>query len=517
MQNLFLRVLARGGVFLFSRVVAKINVIISDHRVQMEFFFHLKCSLLVALFNRVSGVQVNPFWEQTLAASMYSSVGIIGLPTLKNEMAGTGKNVRFAAASWLKAPKLVEVFSSDSRNGTVDWSYEPESFKDTTSTLAVATARHIDLNRSGPVDMVVANHFQDEQGQNACFLLGFSSTNSAAKHLWRYNVTGNCSVDLILEGDSKPTLKLSDDGSTVVFAVTISDPKTQTDVPELHCINGQTGALMFVFRLDNERPGTNSVSMSRGGDHIAYSNGLVVYVLEKSTGTLRTKPLVRQMVSDVHICPMGVYLLYAVNDGSVVRRWNATTTKFEITPFQAKTPPGPPNSWIAVSHTTSVNGEGKNPGGCIAAIGWLGMGVNQGVAKLDIFSMLTGKVFVSWTSKKGNGLENFPVMAMHLGYTAMGTWGNSIHVSEPNLFLFHISSDKPVMEYVSQGSVMAVDLIYAPYALPPSNGQRGQSSTKDQATVFLIAAGKREHATEPGRGGQCMAFNISVKSRPPPP
>jgi|EP00945_MAST-04E_sp_MAST-4E-sp1_P002069 hypothetical protein len=476
----------------------------------------LKCSLLLALalFNRASSAEVNPIWEQTLDASMYSSVGVVGSPSLKN---GVGSGVRFAAASWLNDPKLMEVFSPDSQNGTVDWSYEPDNFKDTPSTLAVATARHIDLSSSGPVDLVVANQFQD-QGERSCFLLGFSSKSSAAKQMWRYNVTGNCSVDLTLEGDSKPTLKVSDDGSTVVFAVKVSDPKTQTGVPELHCINGQTGALMFVFRLENEPPGTNSVSMSRGGDHIAYSNGLMVYVLEKSTGKLRTKALSRQMVSDVHICPMGVFLLYAVNDGSVVRRWNSTSGEFEITPFQPQTPLGPPNTWVAVSHTTSVNGEGKNAGGCIAAIGWLGLGANQGVAKLEVFSMLTGKVFVSWTSKKGNGLENFPVMAMHLGYTALGTWGNSIHASEPNVLLFHIAEgDKPVMEYVSQGSVMAVDLIYAPYALPPLNGQQGKLSKHDQATVFLIAAGKQEHATVEGRGGQCMAFEIPVKARPPPP
>ena len=471
----------------------------------------------MVLFYRVNPFEVNPFWEQNLNDSMFSSVGVIGSPSLSNGVETDAGNVRFAAASWLNVPKLVEVFAPNSLNGTVDWSYEPDSFKDTPSTLAVATARHIDLNSSGFVDLVVANHFQ-EQGENACFLLGFISKKSAAQLLWRYNVTGNCSVDLTLEGDSKPTLKLSDDGSTVVFAVTVYDPKTQTDVSELHCINGQTGAPMFVFQLTNEQPGANSVSISRGGDYIAYSNGLMVYVLEKSTGKLRTKAMARQMVSDVHICPMGVFLLYAVNDGSVVRRWNSTSEEFEITPFQPQTPPGPPNTWIAVSHATSVNGEGKNAGGCLAAIGWMGLGNNQGIAKLDIFSMLTGKVFVSWTSKKGNGLENFPVMAMHLGYTVVGTWGNSMHASEPNVLLFHISSDKPVMEYVSQGSVMAVDLIYAPYALPPSslNEQHGQRSANDQATVFLIAAGKQEHATVEGRGGQCMAFEIPVKARPPP-
>ena len=44
-------------------------------------------------------------------------------------------------------------------------------------------------------------------------LLGFNSKNSAGKPVWGYSVAGNCTVDLTLEGDSKPTLKMSDDGS----------------------------------------------------------------------------------------------------------------------------------------------------------------------------------------------------------------------------------------------------------------------------------------------------------------
>ena len=93
--------------------------------------------------------------------SMFSSVGVIGSPSLSNGVETDAGNVRFADASWLNVPKLVEVFAPNSLNGTVDWSYEPDSFKDTPSTLAVATARHIDLNSSGFVDLVVANHFQE--------------------------------------------------------------------------------------------------------------------------------------------------------------------------------------------------------------------------------------------------------------------------------------------------------------------------------------------------------------------
>ena len=79
--------------------------------------------------------------------------------------------------------------------------------------------------------------------------------------------------------------------------------------------------------------------MSRGGDYIAYGNGLTIYVLEKATGQLRNKaPLIREIESEVTICPMGTFLLYAVNDGSVVRRWNATSKEYQLTPFQPKTP-----------------------------------------------------------------------------------------------------------------------------------------------------------------------------------
>ena len=88
--------------------------------------------------------------------------------------------------------------------------------------------------------------------------------------------------------------------------------------------------------------------------------------------------------------------------------------------------------------STSVNGEGKSSSGCLAAVGWLGLGQNQGVAKLEVFSMLTGEIFIEWSSKKGMGFENFPVMAMHLGYTALGTWGNSNPENGGNnIFLFH--------------------------------------------------------------------------------
>ena len=170
------------------------------------------------------------------------------------------------------------------------------------------------------------------------------------------------------------------------------------------------------------------------------------------------------------------------------------------TPFQPKTPAGAPNTWIAVSHATSVNGEGKNPAGCLAAVGWLGMGLNQGIAKLEVFSMLTGQVYVSWTSNNGGSLENFPVMAMHLGYTALGLWGNRAAATQPNIYLFHIDSgNEPVAEYSSTGSVMAIDLVYAPYALPPLNGRHQLAKNDQEAKVFLIAAGKLEHATVLGR------------------
>ena len=472
-------------------------------------------SIFVAAILRAGATVPVPFWQQTVEESMYSSVGIVSFPTLFDS---TAADIRFVAATWLNEPKVVEVFSSNSKNGSVEWSYQPASLNQSASTLAVATARHVDANSSGRVDMAVARYLRGEE-DGSCALLGFDSKYSAEKPVWEYSIKGNCSVDLTLEGDSKPALKMSDDGSTVAFAVTVYSAEGKSDVPELHCLDGQTGKAIFVFQPENKQPGSSSVSMSRGGDYVAYGNGLTIYVLEKATGQLRTTaPLVRQMQSDVHICPMGTFLLYAINEGSIVRRWNATSKEYEVTPFQPKTPPGTPNTWIAVSHATSVNGEGKNPAGCLAAVGWLGMGGNQGIAKLEVFSMLTGQVYVSWTSNNEGSLENFPVMAMHLGYTALGLWGNRAAAKQPNIYLFHIDSgDEPVVEYSSTGSVMAIDLVYTPYALPPLGGRHELVKNDQEAKVFLIAAGKLEHATVSGRGGRCLAFSIPVPLKPPPP
>ena len=123
------------------------------------------------------------------------------------------------------------------------------------------------------------------------------------------------------------------------------------------------------------------------------------------------------------------------------------------------------------------------------------------------------------TSNNEGSLENFPVMAMHLGYTALGLWGKpEAAAKQPNIYLFHIDSgDEPVAEYKSTGSVMAIDLVYAPYALPPLDGRHELVKNDQEAKVFLIAAGKLEHATVIGRGGRCLAFSIPVPFKAAPP
>ena len=134
--------------------------------------------------------------------------------------------------------------------------------------------------------------------------------------------------------------------------------------------------------------------------------------------------------------------------------------------------------------------------------------------------MLTGQVFVEWTSTKGAGNQNFPVMAMHLGYTALATWGNDNLADEPNIMLFHTDTgNATVMEYTAKGSVMAIDMVYTPYALPPlqADDQTGNDRSAASADVYLVAAAKLEHASIPGIGGRCLAFKIPVQVRPPPP
>ena len=146
----------------------------------------------------------------------------------------------------------------------------------------------------------------------------------------------------------------------------------------------------------------------------------------------------------------------------------------------------------------------------------MGLGSHQGVAKLTVMSMLTGQVFVEWTaSTKGAGFENFPVMAMHLGYTALGLWGNGGATGDPNVLLFHTDrGNKTVMEYSAKGSVMAIDMVHTPFASP--SRWHHQSSTSSPASVHLIVAAKLEHANVAGKGGQCVAFCVPVETRASP-
>ena len=76
-----------------------------------------------------------------------------------------------------------------------------------------------------------------------------------------YSVAGNCTVDLTLER-LQAYFKMGDDGSTVIFAVTIYSVEGESNIPELHCIDGQIGnaILSFSLRISN---GGKSVNVSR--------------------------------------------------------------------------------------------------------------------------------------------------------------------------------------------------------------------------------------------------------------
>ena len=63
-------------------------------------------SIFAATFLRAGATVPVPFWKQTVAESMYSSVGLISSPTLLDSATF---DVRFAAATWLNEPKVVEV------------------------------------------------------------------------------------------------------------------------------------------------------------------------------------------------------------------------------------------------------------------------------------------------------------------------------------------------------------------------------------------------------------------------
>jgi len=331
----------------------------------------------------------------------------------------------------------------------VAWSWNPlDNSTDVRegATVAVATARHIDAAAVGPVDVIVgAWTGRDNQ---TCVLAGFVSTQAsgpAPTPRWTWRLPG-CALDLV-SGDVDRLFDISDDGSTVAMGVVAAPPGGGggAAVPQLIWLDAQTGARGGAYSPPAAAPGLMSVSLARDGARLAWVLGTSVYVVDRATGALvGGAPVNRTWQSTAIICPMGHFLAFGTAAGATVLAWNGTAFA-PHTLLPGTLPDG--TAWQAETLAISVNGGPTGgPDGCLISVGWSNRQDGATQAWLSVTSLLTGKLYINWRTDVSNkALQDVPSVAVHMGYTALATWGDGSgpgtpgQLRYPTVLLFHIT------------------------------------------------------------------------------
>eukprot|EP00729_Bicosta_minor_P024217 gene24217-14964_t len=285
-------------------------------------------------------------WAQEMPAAFFASAGIAGAGV------AAGNAPIFSLAS---GDGFVEGLSTDSTNRSaapapvVLWNVSVGSgFR----VPAAATARHIDADAVGPVDVVVTAVSNSSAGGagggiGTCALLGIIGQTAACDRIkWRFQV--DCILAASRGGPgNEPATTISDDGSVAFLAVsdydgsnagsgskianTFSSSSSSSDSngrgsvyrAVLYAVDGQSGALLWTFAPpplpplsepmmdgDGNPTGIASISTSRDGASTAWAVGRYIYVIEKATGKLRAPPIYRVRHGAAQLCPMGVFLVF---------------------------------------------------------------------------------------------------------------------------------------------------------------------------------------------------------------
>jgi len=293
-------------------------------------------------------------------------------------------------------------------------------------------------------------------------------------------------------------IAISDDGSTIGIAVAsnTSSPKNHAaPTSQFHILNAQAGKVMAIYDLGtNVAVSEMSVSITRDGSLIAFTNTPVVYVLT-SAGKLHTPAMTMPNSAPVQICPLGIYLTTG-DDNAQIYRWNTTSLAYDSWQEIAVT------GWYFWTSVMSMNGGGPND--CMAAFGYSNLDVTQ--LRVDVYLMYTGQLYMSWVSPLNVAGQTMPTLSFHMNYLGVASWGDE-NGGVPQILLFDVTSttsSTPIFTYQTPGSMFAIEIEVANAAFPP------MAVNASTDTINLIACGKHVHASSFGNGGDAFAFQLQA-------
>lgn len=389
-------------------------------------------------------------FNQSEATAIYSSVGTTVL----------GSQPYFAVADGLNAPKFAEVYDG---KGNIVW-----SFTNATGDFLVDTARHADAKDNGPVDVFVASC--DSTG---CVLFGRTSATDSTR--WEVTFPG-CNTDG--GGGTYTGLQASDSGNRVAFLCHFSGGSGGGVTSRVYAVEGQSGKTSWMYDLGAKvKAGQGQVQITASGSHVLFvneggiptPNSATAFVLDGAAGTLIDSIPIPFFITAA-ISDTGDYVV--VGDDPAVHVYKMTGTNYthayDLSPPLA-------GGWIPWDVQISTGPDAAE----LVVIGYISGDVLT--VAVGGFALESGKNTLAWKSTTNPKLQENPTIRADGEFVAVSLWGNQGDV--PTVVLLRAGSPTPLFQFVTPGSMFAVDV----NVLPPVGGI---------TTVYLAAAGKATPASE---------------------
>jgi len=386
---------------------------------------------------------------------------------------GAGASPTFvSAADFALKPTFLQTYNVSTASGGFIWEFSDDV---NGGGLMVATARHTEAQGVGGVDIAAAL-LPPQSAPIACTVLGFSSLSpSGATPAWAWNKTA-CAVF---------SVSFSDDGSTVVVTggLDISQPKL---APFITALDGQSGAVKWLSGGDDASQFGGSAMVTEKGAFVAYSRADdTVLVLDGATGAPRGLALSMGWNNPAQLSDSGDYLAWAGEDNANIYQWDAAAQKYtEVTSFD---PPGPSHAWYATGSSLSSDGSGAEGGELACFAYFCGAGANSNCsgtalqARVIIASLVTGNILTDYFTPVNDQLQTNANVKMDGDVCGVALWGDRDDV--PTAVALRAGSSKPLLEYVTPGSMNAVDVVV------------------DADGVYMTVAGRHVPANVMGMGG----------------
>ena len=403
--------------------------------------------------------------NQSEQYAIYSSVGTTVV----------GGKPYFAFADGLNPPAFADLF--DGATGALVWSFTNASGTTGTPTFLVDTARHCEAGPSPGADAVdVFVAVFDGAGAN---VYGLSSAAPTAAPAWAVSLPG-CGENI--EGGTYIMMEASDSGNRVAIQCHHAGVPATARV---YSIAGQTGKVEWNYDLGaGVQAGQGNVQVSTDGAFVLFvneqgkptPNSATAFVLDGATGQLRDSVAIPFFICAA-ISDDGAFLAVGDDPAVHVFAWDAGSAKYKAA-YDVSPPPG--LGAVPWDVQTSAGPDADE----MLVVGYISGDVKS--VQVAAWSLASQALVVNWNSKTNKQLQENPTIRADGDYIGVSLWGDTGEAGYPTVVLLKRGSDAAIFDYVTPGSMSAVDVNVV--------------TTGGQDTIYLAAGGKAVPANQFGNG-----------------